>query len=108
MFAFACRVAWAPRCGETIYNHSSAGKAKLEHFYAVREAWPDTKFTDIRARKHGAPHTSDGFRHNTEYRGMPEVRCGDRVRVGDSEGAIVGHNSSEISMCCSSQRSTPG
>jgi hypothetical protein len=94
VFAFGCRVVWAPEWGETIYNTVSAGRAKREHWLNVSEPWPDTKFTDIRVRKIGAPHTSEGFKHNAEYRGMPDVRCGDRVKVGDRTGTIVGHNSS--------------
>ena len=94
VFAFACRVAWAPQWGETIYNAASAGKAKLEHWRAVDDAWPGTKFTDVRARKIGAPHTSEAFRRNAQYRGMPDIKCGDRVLVGDRVGVVVGHNSS--------------
>lgn len=94
VYSFACMVAWAPQWGETTYNSTSAGKAKLEHFYHVREAWPETKYTEIRARKVGAPHTSAEFIRNAQYRGMPDVRCGQRVRTNGSEGVIVGHNSS--------------
>lgn len=94
VFSFACRTSWAPEWGETIYNRASAGQAKVDHFRHVRDAWPDTKFTDIRARKIGAPHSSERFIANARYRGMPDVRCGQRVKVGDSLGVIVGHNSS--------------
>lgn len=94
IFAFACRTSWAPEWGETIYNRATAGQAKLEHFYQVRDAWPETKFTDMRARKVGGPHTSEQFLWNAKYRGMPDVRCGQRVRTNGSEGAIVGHNGS--------------
>lgn len=94
VFAFGCRVAWAPQWGESIYNTTSAGRAKKEHWRNVNEAWPETKFTDIRVRKIGAPHSSDGFKRNAEYRGMPAVKCGDRVKVGARFGTIVGHNSS--------------
>lgn len=92
--SFACRVAWAPEWGETIYNRVTAGQAKHDHFRHVHDAWDNTKFTDIRVRKIGAPHTSQQFVRNAQYRGMPGVRCGDRVMVGDSAGTIAGHNSS--------------
>lgn len=95
LFAFACRTSWAPQWGETIYNARTAGQAKVRHFWQVRDAWCDTKFTDIRCRKVGGPHTSERFKDNAKYRGMPDVRCGQRVRVGDhGDGVIVGHNAS--------------
>lgn len=94
IFSFACRTSWAPQWGETIYNSTSAGKAKVEHFYQVRDAWPDTKYTEIRVRKVGGPRTSERFRHNAAYRGMPDVKCGQRVKVGEAFGSIVGHNAS--------------
>lgn len=95
VFAFACRMSWAPQWGETIYNTTSAGKAKAQHFRHVSEPWPDSKFTDVRCRKVGGPQSSERFIANAKYRGMPDVRCGQRVRVGDAgEGVIVGHNSS--------------
>lgn len=94
VFAFACRVAWAPQWGETIYNRATAGQAKNDHYRHVHEAWENTKFTDIRVRKVGRPQSSERFIANATYRGMPEVRCGQRVKVGDALGTIVGHNSS--------------
>lgn len=93
--SYACRVSWAPEWGETIYNARTAGQAKVRHFWEVHDAWDNTKYTDIRCRKVGAPHTSERFIENAKYRGMPDVRCGQRVRVGaDGEGVIVGHNAS--------------
>lgn len=94
VFAFACRVAWAPEWGETIYNRATAGQAKYDHFRHVHEAWENTKFTDIRARMVGRPQSSERFIDNARYRGMPDVRCGDRIRVGEACGTIVGHNAS--------------
>lgn len=94
VFSFACRTSWAPEWGETIYNRATSGQAKADHFRHVRDAWPDTKFTDIRVRKVGEPHSSERFIANAKYRGMPDVRCGQPVKVGDSHGTIVGHNSS--------------
>lgn len=94
VYAFACRTSWAPQWGETIYNTTSAGKAKLAHFQHVHDAWDSVKFTDIRARKIGPAHSSDEFKRNAHYRGMPDVRCGDSVKVSGCAGTIVGHNSS--------------
>lgn len=93
LFAFACKLPWSEH--ETIINAMSAGQAKYSFLLDVRDPWPDTKYTDIRCRKVGSPHTSERFIANAKYRGMPNVRCGDRVRVGrHGEGLIVGHNSS--------------
>lgn len=90
--AFQCfpkgRPEWA-----RIVNAPTASKARYEYWLDVSDPWPDVKLLDIRSRKVGGPHTSDDFLRNAAYRGMPDVRCGDPVRVGDSEGAIVGHNS---------------
>lgn len=94
VFAFACSVTWAPDWGVSIINSTSAGKAKAAHFRSVHEAWEGTKFTEIRARKIGPAHTSECFIENAKYRGMPDVRCGQRVKVGEETGLIVGHNSS--------------
>lgn len=93
IFAFECRHKdgdW----GGTIINSTSAGRAKSDYLLDVRDVWPDVEYTDIRVRKLGGPHTSDGFVRNARYRGLPEVKCGQRVQVGDSTGWIVGHNSS--------------
>lgn len=92
IFAFKCSVTGTDWIG--IVNHTTNGKAKSEYHRQVSDVWPDVKFTDIRAYKAGPPHTSSEFLRNAEYRGMPDVRCGDRVRVGNSVGYIVGHNSS--------------
>jgi hypothetical protein len=79
-----------------IINARSAGKAKHEYYRSVVESWPDVPFTAMRARKYnsGRPYTSEAFERNANYRGLPAVKCGDRVRVADCCGVIVGHNSS--------------
>lgn len=94
IFAYACRVKWAPEWGETYYNRSTPGQAKQDHYLHVHEAWEDTKYTDIRVRKIGRPVTSEQFLNNAKYRGMPDLRCGHRVKVDKSTGTVVGHNSS--------------
>ena len=75
-------------------NARTAAKAKADYLLDLQEAWPDYKFTDLRVRKVGGPYTSDSFRRNAAYRGLPDVECGQRVIVGDARGVIVGHNSS--------------
>jgi hypothetical protein len=77
-----------------IVNARTPGKAKKVYHRQVTEAWPDVPFTAMRCRKIGRPHTSERFRQNARYRGMPDVECGQRVRVGKSRGVIVGHNES--------------
>lgn len=92
-YAFRVWVADRPEF-ERIINARSAGKAKREYLDSIRDAGRDYGFTDLRVRKLGQPHTSERFRNNARYRGMPDVECGQRVRVGDGVGVIVGHNSS--------------
>jgi hypothetical protein len=77
-----------------VINHATAGKAKAKYWRDVRESWPDVPFTAIRCRKLGSPRTSAEFVRNAVYRGLPNVKCGQRVQVGQSAGVIVGHNSS--------------
>ncbi len=77
-----------------IINARTASKAKYQHWLDVTDTWPDVPITAMRARKVGEPHTSEEFKRNAQYRGLPDVKCGQRVRVGKSEGVIVGHNSS--------------
>lgn len=77
-----------------IVNARTAGQAKHDYHLDVRNAWPDVPYTAMRCRKIGAPHTSERFKHNARYRRMPDVRCGQRVKVGEARGVIVGHNES--------------
>lgn len=79
-----------------IINARTAARAKSEYHRDVIDAWPDVPFTAIRCRKVGAPRSSSQFVRNAIYRGLPDVRCGHRVRVGESFGAIVGHDSSAL------------
>lgn len=77
-----------------IVNARSAGKAKSSFLIDLQDAWPNYRYTDLRVKKIGGAHTSEQFRRNAAYRGMPDVECGQRVIVGDGRGVIVGHNSS--------------
>lgn len=85
---------WEPGPHETIVNARSPGKAKYEVWLDISDAWPELPFTRMRVRKLGPPHSSEHFLRNAAYRGLPDVRCGQRVRVGNSMGTIVGHNRS--------------
>lgn len=93
IFAFACSVA-GTNWGDEIINARTRGRAKYQYHRDVTDAWPDVPFTAIRARKIGEAHTSPDFIRNAQYRGLPAVRCGQRVTVGNARGLIVGHNSS--------------
>lgn len=78
---------------KTTINARSRGKAKSQYHRRVVESW-EMDYRDIMCRKIGKPVTSERFIHNAEYRGMPDVRCGQPVKVGDAKGIIVGHNAS--------------
>ena len=80
--------------GSHIINAQSLGKAKYQVWRDILDPWPDTPFTAMRGRKIGPAHTSEQFKRNAVYRGMPDIKCGQRVRVGTDCGTIVGHNSS--------------
>jgi len=93
MNAYALYPAGKPEW-ETIVNASSRGKAKSEYWRHVTDAWPDISYTSIRCQKVGGPVTTSEFIRNAKYRGVPNLRCGDRVSVHGSSGVVVGHNSS--------------
>jgi hypothetical protein len=78
----------------TTINASTAGKAKYRYLLDVQESWQGVTFKDLTCRVVGRPQSSERFINNAKYRSLPDARCGDRVRVGDSMGYIVGHNSS--------------
>lgn len=77
-----------------IVNHRTAAGAKREAWRDLRDPCPDVRWTDLRVRVNGPAVTSPYFAHATNIRGLPNVKCGDRVRVGEAMGAIVGHNES--------------
>jgi hypothetical protein len=78
----------------TVVNARTVGQAKMEYLRHLDGCFPNVKFTQITCRKVGGPVTSKHFIRNAEYRGLPQVRCGDAVKVGEARGVIVGHNSS--------------
>ena len=91
--------AWAVRRvgddHESIVNHTSRGRAIADSLHDWQDAWPDTKFTDMRARKVGAPITTARLRRVAEYRGTPWAHAGARVELADGRcGFIVDGNDS--------------
>jgi hypothetical protein len=77
-----------------VINARNEKQARAYYHARVSDVWPHIKLKDVSAHKIGAPYTSEGFERNAKYRGLPHAKCGMRVRVGNAEGVIVGHNSS--------------
>ena len=75
-----------------IINERTAGKARRSYYNDLIDAWPDVPFTALRCRKIGGPHTSERFRSTARDRGIPSLKCGQRVTVMGNSGTIVGHN----------------
>ena len=74
-------------------NARTSGQAKMEYLRMLDRCF-EVDFTRLRVRKIGDPRTSEEFLRNAQYRGIPKLKCGDRVKVGDGVGVVVGHNSS--------------
>src|SRR5690242_10224144 len=94
IFAFACWHRSHDESTASIINAMTAGKARYRYLLDILDPLPDAKITDIRVRSHGPAYSSADFIRCAAKRGLPNARCGDRVKVGDDEGVIVGHNSS--------------
>jgi hypothetical protein len=91
---FAYEVSVKDTDWKQIINAHSAGKAKAEYWRDVNECW-QVPYTAIRVRKiSNRAETTEAFLHTANYRGLPDIRCGQRVKVGDATGTIVGNNSS--------------
>lgn len=89
---FAFELSVAGKDWSRVINAHTAGQAKQQYWRDVQESWPDLPYVAIRARKLGPARTSDEFKRTAAYRGKPDICCGQRVRVGDATGVIVGHN----------------
>ncbi len=76
-----------------VVHHFSAGKAKYIYWRDVREAWPDTKFTDITCAVIGGPTQTDKFKHTAKYRGVA-FEIGTPVKVNGERGVVVDSNPS--------------
>lgn len=93
VYAFEVNVKDRP--WQSVINARNAGKAKYLYLLDVRESWPDITFADLTCRKlHPHAVSSEQFIRTAIYRGHPDARCGQRVKVGASRGVIVGSNSS--------------
>lgn len=90
--SYECRIRGLD--GVSVINAPSRGLAKAEAFASIRDVRDDIGFTDVSARKVGPPVSSQAFLRTVAYRGIPHVRCGDQVTVGEDVGVIVGHNDS--------------
>lgn len=100
VFAFAVGI--VGRDATSTVNHRSAGRARAAFLRDIRDVWPDLLYTHVFARKLGPPETTPAFKRTALYRGMHDLRCGDRVAVRttrdgatvDALGVVVGHNES--------------
>ena len=93
VYAFEVTVVGEPEWGRTI-NAARVGQAKSEYHRLLLDCFPEVPFTALRCRKVGAAKSSREFVRCAAYRGLPAVRCGQKVKVGAATGVIVGHNSS--------------
>ena len=91
--SYFCSVKNKPNWGQTI-NSISPGKAKSEYYRNILDSWPNIPYTSITVKKVGKPFTSEQFENNARYRGLPEIKCGQKVEVNNNIGYIVGHNAS--------------
>ena len=94
LFAFACRHKDRPEWKETIYNAETASKARYQYWLDVTEPYPAIRLIDLRVRKLGPAHSSEDFKRCAAYRGLPDLRCGHRVKTRCGTGIVVGHNHS--------------
>lgn len=77
-----------------VFNAKSRGAAKAQYWHSVRDYCPDLPFTRVVARRLGRAESSEHFIDCVTRRGMPDLRCGARVKVNDRLGTITGHTPS--------------
>lgn len=77
-----------------VINARTAGKAKYQEWLDITDSWPDVPITAMRARKVGPPEPDRDFQRVAEYRGLPDLHVGQRVRAEGGVGAVVGSTSS--------------
>jgi hypothetical protein len=93
VFAFECGIVGTEF--RTIVNARSRGKAKSQYWRDVLDAFQGLPYTKVTARKIDSPRTSEQFRRCAKNRGLPELRCGDRVQLAPFvNGVVVGHDAS--------------
>lgn len=73
-----------------IINERTLGQAKVKYWRDVADAWPSIPYTAVRGRRIGPPQSLPEFLLGVAYRGIPDVRCGDRVTWKNASGVIVG------------------
>lgn len=76
-----------------IINAPKLGQAKYLYLLDLHELAMGFKFTDIRGRCYGPPHSSEDFLRVVRSRGMPDLRCGDRVFMKTCHGVVVSYTS---------------
>lgn len=76
-------------------NATTRGRAKREYYRILRDAWPDTRYIDLRAEVLGDPQSTPEFIRCAEARGLPNLRCGAAVRVGSEIGVVVDYDLSQ-------------
>ena len=98
---FACYIPNAPWGNhERFIVAHTAGKAKVQYWNHVNDAWPDIPYTAVRVRTcKGSIVQTKEFRHTAAYRGLTFARLGMKVQCGNEKngtwnGVIVGSNSS--------------
>lgn len=100
--AFSCYIPNAPWGDhETFVVAHSAGKAKVQYWNHVNDAWLDIPYTAGRAKvcMGSIVVQTKEFRHTAAYRGLTFARLGMEVQCGNEKcdiwnGVIVGQNSS--------------
>jgi len=79
------------------YVATSPSAAKYAHYLAMEYGDSYEEMLNyFEVRLDGGPlyPTTDAFRENAKYRGIPFAHCGMRVEVTGKPGTIIGHNSS--------------
>jgi len=83
------------RGASSVFYAHSAGKARYQALLDIREAWPEVTFADLRVESAGVDQRADRqFGRVCKMRGVPSWRIGQRVRVGEYGGVLVGADDS--------------
>jgi hypothetical protein len=85
------------RHAEPVYARTR-GAAKYRKWLDVSDAWTDLPITKMRCRaiRETPPPTPPELERVARYRGFPWVRAGQRIRLGDDRGTIVGGGSGAL------------
>lgn len=78
-----------------VINARSRGHAKARALRRIGDCLPDLRYTDLRVTLYNKTTiTTHDFKRTAAYRGFPDLRCGQRVRVGQNIGTVIDHTSS--------------